>query len=116
MIRISGTRLKINRQIITGEVEGLRNSSPEDVMEVKVYMDSRGDWKITGTLLSVVLPTGGVQLAHSRKDVCAELVTVCRTVAGLTPLFNAYSKYAYGAITSDDIDITELASLVFTTV
>lgn len=53
-----------------------------------------------------MLPTGGVPLAHSRKDVCAELVTMCRTVAKLTPLFNAYSKYVCGAVTSVHIDMT----------
>ena len=108
---------KQKRENVIGEVEGLRNFSPKDVMEVEVYMDSRGDWKITGKLLPIiVLPTGGVPLAHSRKDVRTELVTTCRAVARLTPLFNAYSKYVYGTITSVHIDITELASLVLATV
>jgi len=72
-------------------VEGLKNFSPKDVPEVEVYMDSRGDCKITGKLLQIImLPTGGVPLLHSRKDMRAELVTMCRTVARLMRLFNAY--------------------------
>lgn len=85
-------------------------------MEV-VYMDSKGNWKITEKLLPIiVLPAVGVLLAHSRKDVHAELVTTHRTVARLMPLFNAYSKYVYGAIVSVRIDITEPASLELATV
>lgn len=77
-----------------------------------VYMDSKGEQKITEKLLPIiVLPAVGVLLAHSRKDVRAELVTMRRTAARLMPLFNAYSKYVYGAITSVCIDITEPASL-----
>lgn len=48
LIKISGAGFIINtkREIVI-EVEALRIFLPKNVMEVEVYMDSRGDWKIT---------------------------------------------------------------------
>lgn len=80
-------------------------------------MGGRGGWEITEKLLLIiVLPTGEVPRAHSRKNTHAELVTMCRTVVKFIHLFKAYSKYVYDAITSMHIDITELDSLVLTRV
>lgn len=75
------SKIQNKKGIVIGEVEGLRKFPQKDVMEVEVYMDFKGNyWKIANYCI--------VPLAHSRKDVCAEVVAMCRTVARPMPLMH----------------------------